>query len=284
MSSRFVSGGAIDAATGDAVDLAQVKKQQAASSTTLPLTAAPTPATQTPAAAPTARQAEWAAVEKELEAERQRRAAARTARASGAGQDEKSLYEVLQANKAAKQAAFEEEHRLKHQFRALDEDEVAFLDGIEADARAAAARVAAETAAGLDAFRAAQTKKSGRGDGTAEDAEEKEGDDNDTIDKLVDDGGWAVSGRKRKRRADKTDRAGAFPNLRRKGSSTEKETAATKAAAGSSASGTTQDAPKPAAAARAPPSAAASKPKPALGLVSYGSDDDDDDDDDDDSD
>ncbi|CAP65397.1 uncharacterized protein PODANS_6_9010 [Podospora anserina S mat+] len=43
----------------------------------------------------------------------------------------KSLYEVLQANKAAKQAEFEEKSKLKNQFRALDEDEIDFLDEVE---------------------------------------------------------------------------------------------------------------------------------------------------------
>lgn len=281
MSSRFVSGGAIDAATGDAVDLAKVKAEAAATTTTSTLT--------TPSAPPTtARQAEWAAVEKELEAERQRRAEARKALGSAGGAPEKSLFDVLQANKAAKQAAFEEAHKLKNQFRALDEDEIDFLEGVEADARAEAARVAAETAAGLDAFRAAQTGKAG---GSGSDDKGGGDDDNDAdVEKLVDDSAWAVAGRKRKRRTDKTDKAGAFPNLKRKGSSStatekdkdkdSKETEqpeAKKKGVAAPAPSTTKEktkAPPP-----PPPPAVAPKAKPALGLVAYGSDDDDDDED-----
>ncbi|EGO59663.1 hypothetical protein NEUTE1DRAFT_33905, partial [Neurospora tetrasperma FGSC 2508] len=44
--------------------------------------------------------------------------------------EQKSLYEVLQANKAAKQAAFEEANKIKNQFRALDDDEIEFLEGV----------------------------------------------------------------------------------------------------------------------------------------------------------
>ncbi|OCT51948.1 putative NEFA-interacting nuclear protein NIP30 [Cladophialophora carrionii] len=65
----------------------------------------------------------------------------------------KSLYEVLQANKAAKQDAFEEAARLKNQFRALDEDEVDFLDSILETSRAKEDAVKQETAEQLDAFR-----------------------------------------------------------------------------------------------------------------------------------
>jgi hypothetical protein len=231
-----------------------------------------------------ARQAEWAAVEKELEADRQRRAEARKALGSG-GQQEKSLYDVLQANKAAKQAAFEEAHRLKNQFRALDEDEIEFLEGVEADARREAARVAAETAAGLDAFRAAQTgkplKEGGRGGGGDD---QRDGDDDDPkVEKLVDDSAWAVAGRKRKRRGDKT---GAFPNLKRKGSSA---AAKDKESKGIEEAEAKKDAAPPprtatetakAVPAPAPAPAAAPRTNPALGLVAYGSDDDDDDDED----
>lgn len=85
MSTRFVSTGAIDTKTGDAVAL---PAQPAASTTTK-------------------KNDEWAAVQSQLEAERQAREAKRKAAALGEGGG-KSLYEVLEANKAAKQAAFEE--------------------------------------------------------------------------------------------------------------------------------------------------------------------------------
>lgn len=111
MSSRFVSGGTISA-SGDG----QV-------STT------PAPATELSAAQKKA-QAEWASVQADLDAERAKREAERQRAASGQGDEGKSLYEVLQANKAAKQAAFEEATKIRNQFRSLDEDEVGFLDEV----------------------------------------------------------------------------------------------------------------------------------------------------------
>ncbi|OAP54440.1 hypothetical protein AYL99_11541 [Fonsecaea erecta] len=65
----------------------------------------------------------------------------------------KSLYEVLQANKAAKQEAFEESIRLKNQFRALDDDEVEFLDSVLESSRAKEKAVKQETAEQLELFR-----------------------------------------------------------------------------------------------------------------------------------
>ncbi|CAE6397370.1 unnamed protein product [Rhizoctonia solani] len=44
--------------------------------------------------------------------------------------DGKSLYERLQANKIAKQEQWEEKNKLSNQFRALEEDEIHFLDGL----------------------------------------------------------------------------------------------------------------------------------------------------------
>lgn len=79
MSSRFVSAGAIDAASGQAVE---VDKSTAAGTTT----------------GGDSRNEEWEAVQRELEAERRRRNAAAEAARRGEGQ-ERSLYEVLQANK-----------------------------------------------------------------------------------------------------------------------------------------------------------------------------------------
>ncbi len=75
MSSRFVSGGAIDAETGEAT------------------TPAPAPQ-ETPG--DVKKREEWLAVQKDLETERQHREEQRIASAQ---QPEKSLYEVLQANK-----------------------------------------------------------------------------------------------------------------------------------------------------------------------------------------
>ncbi|KAL1306782.1 hypothetical protein AAFC00_005443 [Neodothiora populina] len=76
----------------------------------------------------------------------------------------KSLYETLQANKAAKQDAFEESIRLSNQFRSLDEDEVEFLDSVLESTRAKESAVKKETAEQLELFRRQQegTEKAAR--------------------------------------------------------------------------------------------------------------------------
>ncbi|KAM7216346.1 N-terminal domain of NEFA-interacting nuclear protein NIP30 domain containing protein [Rhypophila decipiens] len=99
--------------------------------------------------------AEWLAVETQLAQERENRLQAKKA-AAAAGAEEKSLYEVLQANKAAKQAAFEEANKIKNQFRALDDDEIDFLDEVLMRKRAEEQRIRRETEEGLDLFRRAQ--------------------------------------------------------------------------------------------------------------------------------
>ncbi|TQN68855.1 FAM192A-like protein, partial [Colletotrichum shisoi] len=141
--SRFVSAGAINAETGEAVVAEETKKGDdgaggavAAASTVEPR-----------------KNAEWEIVQRELEAERKRREEARLKSVEGG---ERSLYDVLQANKAAKQAAFEEANKIKNQFRALDDDEIDFLDEVRAAKRAEEERVRRETEEGLAAFRRAQ--------------------------------------------------------------------------------------------------------------------------------
>ncbi|KAF4991100.1 hypothetical protein FGRMN_8036 [Fusarium graminum] len=101
-----------------------------------------------------AKSKEWEAVEQQLEAERKRREEQRVKAATGEG--EKTLYDVLQANKAAKQAEFEEQSKIRNQFRALDDDEIEFLDEIRANKRAEEERVRLETEEGLRAFRERQ--------------------------------------------------------------------------------------------------------------------------------
>lgn len=91
MSGRFVSTGAIDTKTGDAVALPSTATTQAPASSLSSLSIQ--------------KKDEWAAVQAQLEVERQAREAKRKAAETGGG---KSLFEVLEANKAAKQAAFEE--------------------------------------------------------------------------------------------------------------------------------------------------------------------------------
>ncbi|KAL2872106.1 PSME3-interacting protein [Aspergillus lucknowensis] len=96
---------------------------------------------------PVERDDEWRRVQQELEEERRRKAEL------GKQDGGKSLYEVLQQNKMAKQEAFEEKIKLKNQFRALDEDEVDFLDSIMESTRAQEATVKKETAEQLELFR-----------------------------------------------------------------------------------------------------------------------------------
>lgn len=91
---------------------------------------------------------------------------------------------------AAKQAAFEEANKIKNQFRALDEDEIDFLDEVKARQRAEEERVRREMEEGVRAFRERQR---GRGEKIAEDGAggEEEGDEAGVE--------WAAStGRKRK--------------------------------------------------------------------------------------
>ena len=49
---------------------------------------------------------------------------------SSAPEDTRSLYDILQSNKARKQEEFEEKLKFKNQFRALDEGDVEFLDSV----------------------------------------------------------------------------------------------------------------------------------------------------------
>lgn len=94
---------------------------------------------------------------------------------------------------AAKQAAFEEQNRIKNQFRALDDDEADFLDEVRERKRRAEEEVRRETEQGLQAFRQAQ-----KGEGDAEAEAGKEG--SVGADGRVRDGevSWGV-GRKRRR-------------------------------------------------------------------------------------
>lgn len=253
MSSRFVSGGTTDTKTGEIV-----------------------PADPTSTSAPAApagggsgkRSEEWAAVQAQVEEDRRRRQQQREEAAARGGGEEKSLYEVLQANKAAKQAQFEEASKLKNQFRALDDDEVEFLDGVRERRRAEEERLRRETEEGLKGFRELQSKISA---GEAVDAE-GEG--------AAEGGGWSV-GRKRKRRKDEPE--GVLKGLKRRSSAAEGvedgkveekgKTGAAGQAAGqkgpAAAEKDSKDTQEPEAKPAAPATA-----KPKAVLVDYGSDDD----------
>ncbi|KAH6898931.1 N-terminal domain of NEFA-interacting nuclear protein NIP30-domain-containing protein [Thelonectria olida] len=116
------------------------------------------------------RSKEWEAVQQELEAERRRREEQRVKAATG--ESEKSLYDILQANKAAKQAAFEEQSKVRNQFRALDDDEIEFLDDVRAKKRAEEDAARREVEQGLKAFREQQKKDAGDAAAPAGDADE----------------------------------------------------------------------------------------------------------------
>ncbi|KAL9625836.1 MAG: hypothetical protein Q9160_000156 [Pyrenula sp. 1 TL-2023] len=96
---------------------------------------------------PIERDSDWVKAQQHIEAARRRK------EGDGRRDGGKSLYEVLQSNKASKQEAFEESIRLKNQFRALEEDEVEFLDSVLESTRAKEAAVSKETSEQLEAFR-----------------------------------------------------------------------------------------------------------------------------------
>ncbi|CUS13896.1 unnamed protein product [Tuber aestivum] len=104
-------------------------------------------------------------------------------------QDERSLYEILQANKgialspykgrvanrgelvAKKQEEFEEKLKFKNQFKTLDEDDVDYLDSILKTEKAVEDARKEELESRLDDFRRQQSEadKSGGGDGGDQD-------------------------------------------------------------------------------------------------------------------
>jgi hypothetical protein len=90
MSSRFVSGGSIDPASGEAL---VASSEQAQSLTTGGNT---NPRNQADTTITGTNQEQWEAVQRELDEERRRREEKRAMAAAG---EEKSLYDVLQANK-----------------------------------------------------------------------------------------------------------------------------------------------------------------------------------------
>ncbi|UKZ92234.1 uncharacterized protein TrAFT101_007196 [Trichoderma asperellum] len=169
MSSRFVSGGTITSSGEPSKDESGHEAVVAAAREPL-----------------MKKNAEWEAVQHELEEDRKKR---EQARANLAGEGQQSLYDVLQANKAAKQAAFEEQMKLKNQFRALDNDEIDFLDEVRAKEKADEARAKKEMEAGLKAFRERQKSTGGEIAAAAKEDEGPGGEDEE----------WVVGGRKRKR-------------------------------------------------------------------------------------
>lgn len=191
---------------------------------------------------------------------------------------------------AAKQAAFEEQNRIRNQFRALDDDEIEFLHGMSDEKRAEEERVRRETEERLASFRKAQLAVGGGGAGDVDDG-------TGSGDVEVEEWGHAA-GKKRKRERER-EKAG-LKGVRRRISVPEDEKSVAGEAKGgdgtasSTESGRVKPTPtkptptpaKPDSAATEKPSSAASTastrtvnaaviPKPALGLVDYGSDEDD---------
>lgn len=206
MSSRFVSAGAINPSTGEVTVVVVPAPDETAPNPLQPSSSTTTTTTATTPSAPpsTKKQAEWAAIQSQLDAAR---LAASTA--SKAGPEPPSLYETLQANKAAKQAAHDEATRLRNQFRALDEDEVEFLADVREAKRAEEERVRRETEEGLKAFREGRV--------VAKVGEEEDGGEEGW------EGGWEVGGGGKRRRgrgegAEGRKRRGVVGVVGRKGS------------------------------------------------------------------
>jgi FAM192A/Fyv6, N-terminal domain len=178
---------------------------------------------------------------------------------------------------AAKQEAFEEANRLKNQFRALDQDEVDFLDSVLESTRKEEERVRRETAEGLEHFRKQQEEADKKG---------RIGDEQGTNEasSAVEEEQWVAGGRKRKRVKEKEGLKGVkirkssfagetestlSPSGKKQGNDP-KSTAVAQEGNFEPKSKTTSTAPV----SKSPPSASP-KLKPGLSLVNYGSDEDD---------
>lgn len=155
---------------------------------------------------------------------------------------------MLSCGTAAKQAAFEEQNKISNQFRALDEDEVDFLDDVRKKQKAEEEKVRKETEDGLKAFRERQ-KVGGGGEEAKEEASEQPSEE------------WGV-GRKRKRVKDRD-----VKGVRRRVSEGEKEKD------GAEKAGKEKEAVKKTEDVKTSPPVEPTKPS---ALVDYGSDSDDD--------
>lgn len=267
MTSRFVSGGTI-LGDGDSAEAQTPHQQQIASSSS---------SEQQPTTSLSSTSSQWEAAQRALEEQRRQREATRLANATGGG--EKSLYEVLQENKAAKQAAFEEANRLRNQFRALDDDEVDFLDGVVAQERQEEEMKKREVEKGLERFKEAQ-KKGVAAAIAATGADAPLGQNGEDVNE------WSSAAASRKRKREKDVKVG-IKGLKRRTSeqdkeedgeetSTDKATATKEKNESKGTLGKSEESQTTATKGELPPTKpAAAKPK--LGLVDYGSDNDDDD-------
>lgn len=184
----------------------------------------------------------------------------------------------------AKQEEFEEKIKLKNQFRALDEDEVDFLDSIMESTRAQEATVKKETAEQLELFRRQreEAEKAHLEDTTADVAPAAEGEDwkiaprKKRRDKSST---WLVPGRKRKSVGeDTTDDPSKKPGQNKKakedvedkGSKDVDSTAAEDKVKQTTVDNSTKD--TKGTLAQQPTKQAANPPAPSLGLAGYSSD------------
>ncbi|CAF9926406.1 MAG: hypothetical protein ALECFALPRED_003435 [Alectoria fallacina] len=147
--------------------------------------------------APTERDDEWLKAQQEIEANHRRKEEG--SRHEGG----KTLYEVLQGNKAAKEEAFQESIKLRNQFRNLDEDEVEFLDSVLESTRKKEEEVKKETSEQLDLFRRQREEKDKELLEGGEEVDGKAGSPTAAESQPP----WAVNARKRKR-AKENERAG----------------------------------------------------------------------------
>ncbi|KAI0110215.1 hypothetical protein F4814DRAFT_395890 [Daldinia grandis] len=275
MASRFVSGGTIAGDDGEPQQSASVtpssKTQEA-------------PEAQIWDKETVKRNAEWEAVQRDLEADRRRREEARKAQVEGGpGGENKTLFDILQANKAAKQAAFEEKTRISNQFRALDDDEIDFLESMRDERRVEEEKVKRETEERLASFRQAQ-----KATGTT--ASSGDAEDGDVVHEGigVDVGTW-TGGVKKRKRLDKEVKT-IVKGVKKRASGSEKEVEQPAAPDTRLEELKAKTEPKPVSNIKAnsdpkslksteqKPDQEKLKPKPKLGLVDYGSDEEEDDD------
>ncbi|KAF3059974.1 hypothetical protein GL218_05113 [Daldinia childiae] len=274
MTSRFVSAGTIAGDDGEPQQSASVspssKTQEA-------------PETQKWDKETVKRNAEWEAVQRDLEADRRRREEARRAQVEGGpGGESKTLFDILQANKAAKQAAFEEKTRISNQFRALDDDEIDFLESMRDERRVEEERVKRETEERLASFRQAQ-----KATGTT--ASSGDAEDGDVVrEDIGEDVGTWTGGVKKRKRPDKEVKA-IVKGVKKRASGSEKEVerAVEPDTKLEGLKAKTESKPIPNVRTNSDPKSSKTieektdqeqpKSKPKLGLVDYGSDEDEDD-------
>lgn len=180
----------------------------------------------------------------------------------------------------AKQEAFEEKVKLKNQFRALDEDEVDFLDSIMESTRAQEASVKKETAEQLELFRRQreEAEKAHLEDTTADVAPAAEGEDwrIGSRKKRREKGGLLVSGRKRKSVGEDTDPKETGTNKKAKENVEKEDKISSSKETGSAETPKQPEADKSTNVASqnpvAPQRQATKPPAPSLGLAGYSSD------------